>query len=255
MRPRRSPDDALMVGDYYGNPVDGAGWRVECRSVMNRTEGSSRQKNMFHGGPCHFRPTGAGCAKQPDKEMELRRQCFFPVLDKAEADLELGEIAGFYWRKSTYWQCFTNTYNETRLEEKNGFAYQIGGPPLNNHEEECKATFRNVALPYEVGLVLDFKVDEDNIPMGCAHLDEEWDSKKWYRKGYPSPPHIFGTSKTPEDERLVCGKPAHAVHVDTFAEDGHKWQETFFKAWEKVVANGYSEDQLKEGPAEGYLQI
>ena len=108
-------------------------------------------------------------------------------------------------------------------------------------------------MPYEVGFVLDFKVDEDNMPMGCAQLDDDWDSKRWYREAYPIPAHMFASSKVPEEENMSCGRPAHAIHVDTFAEDGHEWQKTFFTAWEKILKNGYSD--LVEGPEEGHLKI
>merc|ERR1712029_1155370 len=98
------------------------------------------------------------------------------------------------------------------------------GPPLDEHIQECKTSFKAFAMPYEVGFVLDFKVDDDNIPMGCAQLNEDWDSKKWFREASPIPAHLFASSKVPEEDHMSCGRPAHAVHVDTFAEDGHLWQ-------------------------------
>ena len=245
----KQTEDGLMVGDANGNPVEGGGWILSCRAAMNRTEGSSRERIPYHGGPCHFRPTKVGCAKQADPDMELRKTCFKGTDDEDEADLEVG---GKLWKRVGGHRCKKSDARLVEREGKRG-VFQIGGPPLDEHIQECKTSFKAFAMPYEVGFVLDFKVDDDNIPMGCAQLNEDWDSKKWFREASPIPAHMFASSKVPEEDHMSCGRPAHAVHVDTFAEDGHLWQKTFFTAWEKILKNGYT--NLEEAPAEGHLKI
>ena len=245
-------EDGLMVGDINGDPVQGGGWILSCRSAQNRTDTSSKEKNPYHGGPCHFRPTRSGCAKHADKDFEKRKKCFTTVENEEDADPELGMVGGKYWRRRGGKKCEQSNAKLVEREGKRG-VFQVGGPLLKDYKAECKNSFKAFAMPYEVGFVLDFKVDEDNLPKDCAQLNEPWDSKKWYRKAYPIPHYMFATSQSKADEPLACGRPAHAVHVDTFAEDGIEWQKTFFTAWEKILQNGYSD--LVEADSEGNLKI
>ena len=120
---------------------------------MNRTEGSSRARIPYHGGPCHFRPTKVGCAKQADPDMELRKTCFKGTDDEDEADLEVG---GKLWKRVGGHRCKKSDARLVEREGKRGF-FQIGGPPLDEHLQECKTSFKAFAMPYEVGFVLDFK--------------------------------------------------------------------------------------------------
>ena len=110
-------------------------------------------------------------------------------------------------------------------------------------------------LPYEMSLVLDFKVDEKtNLPYGCGTLDGDWK----YDKDGPGVPMYDGSSY-PESES--CGKVTYDPEgegslpniVEEFADDHDIWQKTFFNAWEKLQLNGYNLEDLKEAPVNGQL--
>ena len=62
----------------------------------------------------------------------------------------------------------------------------------------------------------------------------------------PSPPLTQALTYAPEGM-------ASADIVALFAEDHEAWQEAFFNAWEKIELNGYDQEMLTEGPANGQL--
>ena len=55
--------------------------------------------------------------------------------------------------------------------------FQRGGPLRyqdNSKEKPCMSQHQAFAMPYEVGFVIDFEIDEELIPKGCGQLDEKW---------------------------------------------------------------------------------
>ena len=59
--------------------------------------------------------------------------------------------------------------------------FQTGGPPIDQRDQEaqCKQSAISFAMPFEVGLAMNFSVDDDNIPGGCGQLDNQWRSNRW----------------------------------------------------------------------------
>ena len=112
-------DGDHFVGDKFGNPVDSTGWRLLRTFGWNTTNED--------GGPCHFRPTNAGCRthKNPDKDM--RDSSFDSVLQGGK-------------RK-----------NIVTL-------VQTGGPRVNSWHM-CRNEGWSWGLVYEVSLVLNFTMD------------------------------------------------------------------------------------------------
>ena len=116
-----------------------------------------------------------GCGISDDSDYQMRQQCFGRKSDGSGFD-------------QATWKPGCDT---AELVEKNGFVYQIGGPPQLK-SKLCK-TGLVFAMPYEVGFVLNFTL-EDNYPRGCGPLDGNWR----FGKGKPLDP--------PEANRMYVGE-------------------------------------------------
>ena len=157
---------------------------------------------------------------------------------------------------------------KAELMEKDGFFYQKGGPAMSQ-DESCKHKVLGFVLPYELGFVLNFTV-ENNFPRGCGPLDGAWrltgmkpDCNSPYCKGHPksnrlyigspgydgSPPCGANTFKLDNEEE------SSAEIVAKFADSNDEWSKSFFDAWEKMQMNGYNKVDLVESPENGQLQI
>ena len=260
-----SNEQGLFVGDAYGEPVKGAAWGLQCFAAQNREDRSSVSKIPYHGGPCIFKVSKPGCAHHGSNEEEkLRLGCFRPAKD-TDDPLKLVEKAGALWKEINKKAC-KNTGADI-IKKDRGYV-QVGGPVLMDEssailekewkEGQCKPSAIAFAMPYEVGFVMDFEVDQDNVPMGCAELDEPWVSEKYARHGRTQNKIMLDGSHQDNDQfhsGLICPRPDHAVHVDTFASSNTVWQKTFFRAWQKVVSNGYDESELIEADPEGNFII
>ena len=260
-----SNEKGFFIGDAYGEPVKGAAWGLQCFAAQKREDRSSVSKNPYHGGPCVFKVSPPGCAHHGSNEDDkLRLGCFRPAKD-SDNPSKLVEKEGAFWREINKKTC-KNTGADI-IKRGHGFA-QVGGPPLMNESEadlekevmegQCKPSATAFAMPYEVGFVLDFDVDADNVPTGCAELDDPWISNKYDRHGRTKNKIMLDGSHDENDEfhsNLMCPRPDHAVHVDDFASSNSAWQQTFFRAWQKVVSNGYDDSELTIADPEGDLII
>ena len=258
-------EKGFFIGDALGNPVRGAAWGMICFAAQNRENRTSVDKNAYHGGPCHFKASKPGCAHHGDKEADkLRLPCFRPARDSDDPG-KLVEKEGEFWKEINKKPC-KNTGADI-IKKDHGYV-QVGGPPLLDEstanfedevtEGECKTSAIAFAMPYEVGFVMDFEVDEDNIPTGCAELDEPWISEKYMRHGHTkSKIMLDGYHQTTDafHSNLICPRPEHALHVDTFAASNDDWQRTFFQAFQKIQSNGYAQEELTIADSAGDLII
>ena len=55
--------------------------------------------------------------------------------------------------------------------------FQKGGPLRyqdDSKDKPCMNQHQTFAMPFEVGFVIDFDIDDELIPKGCGQLDEKW---------------------------------------------------------------------------------
>merc|ERR1719250_51845 len=242
-----------FIGDKEGNPVDGTAFIITCKAAWNDTESGAEKRK--YGGPCQFRPTHPGCSIPTESDLQMRQACF---KKKAEDGATLTDFV-----KNDLEGC-----EKAELMEKDGFFYQKGGPAMSQ-DESCKHMVLGFVLPYELGFVLNFTV-ENNFPRGCGALDGAWrltgqkpDCNSQYCKGHPksnrlyigspgydgSPPCGANTFKLDNEEE------SSAEIVAKFAGSNDEWSKSFFDAWEKMQMNGYNKVDLVESPENGQLQI
>ena len=101
-------------------------------------------------------------------------------------------------------------------------------------------------MPFEMGLIKDFKVDNNtNLPYGCG-IDLKVPVESWTIGDHRM--DLCPVTYAPEDETLP-------KIVEQFAENHDIWQDTFFKAWEKLQLNGYTLEDLTEAPSNGHLRV
>jgi len=242
-----------FIGDKEGNPVGGTAFIITCKAAWNDTESGAEKRK--YGGPCQFRPTHPGCSIPTGSDLQMRQACFKKI---AEDGVTLTDFV-----KNDLEGC-----EKAELMEKDGFFYQKGGPAMSQ-DESCKNMILGFVLPYELGFVLNFTV-ENNFPRGCGPLDGAWrltgqkpDCNSPYCKGHPksnrlyigspgydgSPPCGANTFKLDNEEE------SSAEIVAKFADSNDEWSKSFFDAWEKMQMNGYNKVDLVESPENGQLQI
>merc|ERR1712002_1398627 len=218
-------DGDYFVGDKFGNPVDGTGWRLICTFGWNTTNQD--------GGPCHFRPTNTGCRTHQNPDLDLRKSCFDPKLLGGE-------------RRNNIPGCEDATIDPVTL-------VQTGGPRA---APPCRNEGWSFGLVYEVSLVLNFTVDGENHPRGCGPLDKDiMDGLPPITRGdakeapaiYAGSPGVNGSPPCGPNTYAPEGETTSDI-VASFADDHDLWAETFMEAWEKMQKNGYAEEELKNGP-------
>jgi len=247
-------DNKLFVGDINGDPINGTAWRLHCHKAWNS---SATEIRGDFTGPCHFKASHLGCKRPDDNpDMELRETCF--------------KLINGNWKKLNGIKgCKT-----AERFERDGMSFQRGGPlKYQNKTIPCMNQHQAFAMPYEVGFVIDFDIDEELIPKGCGQLDEKWcNNQPGCSEGntdnadnvgnfqYPNPaaiyPGIPGVNGAPACERNSYAPEDEALAdiVARFADNAKEWQSTFFNAWEKLQMNGYNVEDLTIAPENGNLQ-
>lgn len=117
------------------------------------------------------------------------------------------------------------------------------------------------ALPCEMGLYVDFQVDPNGIPSGCPGFEnfnmEKWGGIRDTDAGGLKNYHYTWTRIDGKVAEPKCpfqklaeptgSKPLHQI-VEEFADNATIWLETFIPTFEKMLANGYSEDEMQAAP-------
>ena len=195
-----------------------------------------------------------GCALPTDSDLQMRQRCF--VKKPGSSGTTLSEFD-----KKALKGC-----EMAELISKDGFLYQKGGPPMSQ-DEACKTSIIPFAMPYELGFVLNFTM-ENYYPRGCGPLDGAWrltgqgpDCNSKQCQGIPksnrmyigSPGYNGSPPCGPNKFKLEGEDETSAEIVTKFADSHNEWQKSFFDAWEKMQLNGYIKEDLTESPENGYL--
>jgi len=224
-----------LIGDKFGQPVGGRGWELHCHGAWNTS--------TYEAGPCDFRPTEVGCRKDEDPDKDLTVDCF----DKVDG----------VWQRR--WWCPEATLNLTTM-------VQYGGPRMPDWYNSCRHEGWSFGLPFEVNFVVNFTVDGENRPRGCGPLDgnevpwsggnelvigvEDWNIKN--KPIYPGSPGFYGSPPCGYQMYAPEGE-ASADIVAAFADDHDLWARVFLQAWQKMQKNGYSNQDLTNGPSNSWL--
>ena len=116
----------------------------------------------------------------------------------------------------------------------------------------------------EIGLYFDFEVTEDGIPYGCPGFETfqaenfntsytfTWSTSPKRTDPNPTDPRHWARADPdcpPNKTELPEGStPLHLI-FEEYAQDQDKWISDFIPAYEKMISNGYEENDLVEGPA------
>ena len=119
------------------------------------------------------------------------------------------------------------------------------------------------AMSSEIGLYFDFKVTEDGIPYGCPGMEtfKSDNFNKSYSFTWSTTPKRSNPDPTnprhwlkadpncpPNTSELPKGStPLHLI-FEEYAKDQNKWITDFISAYEKMISNGYEDEDLIEAP-------
>ena len=88
-----------------------------------------------------------------------------------------------------------------------------------------------------------YKFKSDNVtgrPYGCTGFDSS-NEENWTKV----------TPNCPEEDVKPDGEPFYRI-VKEFADDQQGWIKEFISTFEKMVANGYVNNQLQDGPTDWF---
>ena len=107
--------------------------------------------------------------------------------------------------------------------------------------EECQRFIQNdeTAMAADTGFYHKFQIDPaTGRPSGCSGFTDKWMQGKGPRIVYPN---------CDKEDYAPEGEPLYAI-VDDYADDMQKWMEDFFDVLDKMMSNGYSQDELSVNP-------
>jgi len=228
-------------GDPEGRPVAQSGWRASCMMAWNTTE----------GGPCFLRPVPglAHDAPNPDK---MAKRCVQEVL--ANGTCVMQNVGA----------CKNAWCDENNVEH--GAKLDGGNPVVEGpwHENATDQKWRHAsgwnnqfAFPWEVGMYWNFTTSREKgqRAIGCPGLDTPFgtvEKPNWPHRNTNSP--IFGSPAMNCSRNMYApeGKPMYQI-VEELAEDNEYFAEIFLEAWQQFTSNGYTADDLVDGPDNGWL--
>ena len=120
-----------------------------------------------------------------------------------------------------------------------------------------------VALNSEMGLYLDFKVSDTGIPYGCSGL-ESFNNTYWKHNGLSTwsrvplveNPDPFNGHHWRRDgvtcplnklQEPIGSTPLHEI-FEEYANDQQKWINDYVPTFEKMISNGYEDEDLQDAP-------
>ena len=108
----------------------------------------------------------------------------------------------------------------------------------------------NFVMNFEMSMYQNFSVNSNNRPHGCRGLENV-------------PLEEKGAHNIMGKEQLECTKNMNSAFsssgdsyskiIDRFADDHDHWAMTFLDGWERMLKNGYGEEELRDGPKNSWL--
>jgi len=231
------------VGDEDGNPVAQTGWRASCMYAWNTTE----------GGPCFMRPTPATAADAPNPDKMASNKCVTKV-ENGKCVMNTKERLC----KNAY--CDENLVVHGALPE--GASRAVSGPWVDNQSPFDIATRHNqgwsnqFAFPWEIGMYYSFQVGGvSKRAIGCPGLDEPMgtvDEPLWPFRTKCCPIVASPAMDCDVNTYAPEGQPMYSI-VDELAADNEFFAATFLDGWQQMTSNGYTADELVDGPQNSWI--
>jgi len=227
-------------GDKDGNPIAQTGWRTSCMYLWNTDE----------GGPCVLRPTSQGAFDNPAAG-SMSDDCVDYVDDSGQCVIDKncrnawcddnnvvhdGNPAKSYPEPEGAW-------NEDLDSNDKGGRHNSG---WNNQ----------FAFPWEIGFYRDFTVGGDaQMPIGCGGIDDDFGTvsdPKWPFRNMNSPIWASKAMDCGLNDYAPEGKPVYEI-VEELASDNEHFAKIFLEGWHQMGINGYSDEELVDGPQNGWM--
>jgi len=252
----------IAIGDQNGKPVAQTGWRTSCFYLFNTTE----------GGPCLMRPMPPNSWDAPNPKELTNPQCIEDWraggLDGWDGKAWTGECRinkGTRACKKAYCGETKDGYRVLRDAGQIKQGAKVEGAWADHQDNKRERAARHAqswnnefAFAWEVGMFWNLtdidaatgRPTPGHRPMGCPGLDapyESWPYRTNKKPTYASPAMECGVNNyAPE------GRALHEI-VDDLASDNEHFAEKFFEGWDLMTSNGYSEDELVDGPENGWF--
>ena len=142
---------------------------------------------------------------------------------------------------------------------------KVEGPWAEHQDSNKERAARHVqswnnefAFAWEVGMFWNLtdidpatgKPTPGHRPMGCPGLDAPYES--WPYRTNKKPTYASPAMKCGVNNYAPEGRALHEI-VDDLASDNEHFAEKFFEGWDLMTSNGYSEDELVDGPENGWF--
>ena len=200
-----------------------------------------------------MRPTPATAADAPNPNKIAFNQCVTKV--------ENGECV-----MNTKDRLCKNAYCDENLVVRGagleGASRAVSGPWVDNQSpfdiamRHSQGWSNQFAFPWEIGMYYSFQVGgPGKRAIGCPGLDEPFgtvDEPLWPYRTKCCP--IWASPAMDCDVNTYApeGQPMYTI-VDELAADNEFFAETFLDGWQQMTSNGYTEDELVDGPQNSWI--
>ena len=214
--------------------------------------------NTTEGGPCVLRPTPVGSFDAPNKKDVLWSNCVTGVDSDGQCKFRLDNNAWKRW-------CGKAWCDENNIVHDGKTAIQKSEPigpwteDLSYQERQSRhyqGWNNQFAFPYEIGMYWNLTVGGvGQRAVGCPGLDEPFgtiDEPNWPLREIQSPIWASKAMDCGLNMHAPEGRPLHEI-VDELASDNEHFAEKFLEGWQQMTNNGYSADDLVDGPQNGWI--
>ena len=230
--------------------------------------------NTEEGGPCFLRPTPVSAFDNPGKKQVVASGCILGVNSDGTCNLKS------FCEKKRGAYCDENNIIHGGILA--GVKSEAVGPVTDDmSEDELESRWvqgfdNQFAFPWEIGMYWKFHVGGkinifvfSTIAIICLPLISLYKSGVGQRAmGCPGLDEDFGTVSNPKwpfvvnkDTIPIWASPAMdcekneetAGIVEELASDNEHFAKLFLEGWQMMVANGYSESELIDGPENAWI--
>ena len=208
--------------------------------------------NTTEGGPCFMRPTPSTAFDGPNPDKISYNGCVKEMVD-GQCVIDTGNpmCTDAYCDEN-------NVVIGARLE---GATTPVSGPytdesPMQIALRHGPGWNNQFAFPWEIGFYWNIQVGGvAQRAIGCPGLDEPFgsvDEPLWPFKTKCCPIYASPAMSCDVNTYAPEEKPMYQI-VDELASDNEHWAEKFLEAWQMMGSNGYSSDQLVDGPQSSWV--
>ena len=200
-----------------------------------------------------MRPTKATASDAPNPDKMAYNQCVTEIDSNGQCVINTKD------------RLCKNAYCDENLvvhgSELEGAMRPVSGPWTGKNPADIAARHNQgwsnqFAFPWEIGLYWNFQVGgEGQRAIGCPGLDEPFgtvDEPLWPFRTKCCPIYASPAMSCDVNTYAPEGKPLYEI-VDELASDNEVFTATFLEGWQQMTSNGYSENELVDGPQNGWI--